>query len=781
MFRSNLKVIIRQIKNIYAFLNIAGLSIALTVFILIFFWVKDEISYDRFHTDQMDIYRVLCHLPGENGESVATSTSVAPLAEYLKNNFGEVKEACKLRLAEYFLKYGDTGFYKKGIVADPAFFSMFNFPLKQGDLKSFTEGVDKIIISQQVADIYFHNDNALNKTFVIGGRDVLVVGVLENIPTNSHLQFDFVIPINFIKELGLDPLDSWGYYSIFTYIKINGSDPNAFTAKIKDVIKKNDAESPTTLSLQPLAAIHLHSANINGDMEGHGNILYVHIFSSIAIFILLMASINYSNLATARSMKRGKETGVRKMMGSNRTQLTLYFFSESILYCSLALLVALLCSWLVLPSVNELTGKTLAFDIWSLDTIGPILVFMVLCAILGGAYPAFMLASQSPVVAFKGMAKAGPRAILLRRSLVVLQFTVSIGVLVGMLVIQRQLDFIQSKELGYDKENIITFTMIRKVRANYSTIKSELLALPGVNSVTAANQNMSLNDAWTDELVWEGKNPGDKRQFSVFVVDHDFLKTYSIQVATGRDFSNQTASDSTAIILNEEAVKQMGIKDPINLPVKFHGVNHTVIGVVKDFHFKSIHKKIEPLIIHIDPSMLFQITIKFNKGDFADQVRAAEAVFKKFTPDRPFDYTVLTDDIENRYKTENRVGKVFTYFAALAIFVSGLGLLGIILFVTEQRAKELAVRKVLGAPVLNLMWMLTREYLIMACIGFCLVAPFMYYAMDKWLAGFAYRSEVSFSSFLLAALTMISLAWLTVALRSFQAATNNPVESLRSE
>jgi ABC-type antimicrobial peptide transport system permease subunit len=755
--------------------------VGLTAFILIFLWVKEEISYDNFHLDHAKTYRIISHQPTEEGKQSNLALTSPPLAEYLKNNFGEVTEACKLKNTEFFLKYGDGGFYKKGFAADSSFFNFFNFPLKKGSLNSFLEGTDKIIISQELAENYFGKEDPLDKVFLVAGRDVQVVGVMENVPTNSHLQFDYIMPIKFLEAIDALSLNYWEYPSVFTYIKTNETTPAALTEKIKNVVIKNAPTTNITLSLQPLDDIHLKSTHIDSDMEGRSNIMYVYIFSSVAIFILLIASINYSNLATARSVRRSKETGVRKVMGSNRAQLALYFFSESLVYCLVALLLALFFSWLLLPSVNELTGKKLVFQFFSIDMIFPLLFFTLLCALIGGAYPALLLSGQSPVIAFKGLAKAGVKAVLFRRSLIVVQFILSICLLVGTLVIQKQLNFIQSINLGYNKENIITFSMIRKIRSNFTTIKNELLALPAVASVTAVNQNISFNTYWTDELVWEGKKPDDKRSFFALAVDPDFLKTYSIALAAGRDFSGNLASDSSSVLLNEEAIRQMNLKDPVNKNLNLFGQNCTIIGVTKDFHFQSIHKKIEPLVIFTNPTSLYQISIKFRTEITPEQIKSAEAIFKKYTPDRPFDYTVLADDIQKKYQTEYRAGKIFTYFAMLAIFVSCLGLLGIILFVTEQRAKELAVRKVLGAPVYKLMWLLTREYLIMAIIGFCVAAPVMYYGTEKWLGNFAYHVEISFELFLLVALAIISFAWLTVAYRSFQAATHNPVESLRSE
>ncbi|MCX8489768.1 MAG: FtsX-like permease family protein, partial [Cyclobacteriaceae bacterium] len=506
-----------------------------------------------------------------------------------------------------------------------------------------------------------------------------------------------------------------------------------------------------------------------------------NLFSSIALFVLVIASINYSNLATARSIKRSKETGVRKVMGSTRTQLVFFFLLESAFYCLLALSLALLVSWLLLPHFNELVDKQLVLDLFSRKIIIPLLFFTILCAVIGGAYPALILSSQNPAIVFRGMAKAGNRTILMRRALVVIQFILSIGLLSGTFVIQRQLEYIETKNLGYEKEKIISFTLIRKIRQNYIAIKNELLALPAVKSVTANNQSISFNDSWTDSFSWEGKSPDDNRIFHQLIVDVDFLKTFNITLAAGREFSADLVSDSSSLLINEETATQMGLVDPVNKVVKLQDKDYTIVGIVKNFHFKSIHKKIEPLLLYTDPASFYQISIKLNNGNVPEQLKAIEAVFKKFTPDRPFDYTFLEDDIQKTYTTENRIGKIFVYFTSLAIFISCLGLLGIILFVTEQRAKELAIRKVLGSPVYKLILLLSVEYIVMTIVGFVIAAPLMYYAMGKWLNNFAYRAEISISLFLIAGGVTVLITWLTVAYRSYQAATDNPVKSLRSE
>lgn len=781
MIRSNLRLILRQLRNIYSYLNLLGLALGFVVFILIFFWVNDELSFDVFHAQHKNIFRVINTQTGEEGKETKMATTCAPLAEYLKANFPEVHAACRARQTQFFLKYGEGGFYKFGMVADPSFFEVFSFPLTKGKLDDFKEGVDKIVISERLAKIFFGNEDALGKTFIIANRDVVVVGVMKDVPTNSHLQFDYVLPIRFLEAIQMFKLEDWNFFFLQTYLRVEKNAGADLSRKIVDLVKKNSNDRNTTLSLQTVADIHLKSGEISSDWQGKGNIMYVYLFSAIALVVLLIAAINYSNLATARAIRRSKEVGVRKVLGSNRVQLATYYFFESLLYAIVAFVLALGASWLLLPYFNALVDKQITFDILQLSIIGPLLLAIMLCAFFGGIYPALFLSAQNPTLVLKGAVVGGKRTVSLRRALVIGQFVVSAALLIGMLAVQQQMQFIQDKDLGFDKKDVIEFTMIRKVRSNYGIIKNELLAIPGIKGVTASSESISINESWTDEFDWAGKNPNIKPIFYQMAVDHDFVKFNQIQVVAGRDFSPDVVSDSTAVMINEEAFRQMGIEDAINQTVKLHGVNYTIVGVAKNFHFTSIHKKIEPLIFFIDPTSLFQIAIKLSPTGREEQIKAAEKVFKKFTPDRPFDYVFLEEQIAKNYKTEKRVEKVFEYFAGLAVFISCLGLLGIVLFVSEQRAKEIAVRKVLGASVFRLVELLTREYLIMAIVGFLIAAPLVYVGLGSWLDTFAYKMDIGIQLFLMGGGLTVCLAWVTVAYRAFRAASDNPIKNLRTE
>jgi len=775
------KIVLRQLRSVYSFINLTGLIVGFTVFILIYLWVQHELSFDRFHHEHSTIFRVVENQTNENGLNYPVAITPAPLAPYLKNTFPEVKEVCRLNNLNLVLRLNEQAFYQAGIVADPSFFQIFSFPVRFGETKSFESGVDKIVITEKLANVYFGEANPVGKVLQMLDRDMLIVAVVKNIPANSHLQFDFAIPFEFLKANGYDDLTNWKNNQYHTYIKVEPQTNVAFEEKIRDAIVKNEPVVETEIALQPLADIHLRSNFLNNDIQGHGNMQYVYICSALAIFILIVASINYANLATARSIKRAKEVGIRKVIGANRFQLVMHFFSESFLYCALAFAAAVLLSWLFLPQVSELSGKALEFKIFSPQILFPLLASVLFCALLGGIYPALLLSSLNPAAVLKGHLKAGGSTIIFRRILVTAQFVITISFLSGTFVVQNQLNFIRTRELGFNKENILTFSTTRKVRSQYQSFKNELVSLAGVKGVTTTSTKLSLSDESTDNVHWEGKNPDVDLIFHILKVDFDFVKTLSIQLASGRDFSDQIASDSMAVLLNEESIRQMGLTDPVNKQFKIGDREGTIIGIVKDFNFKSAHKKIEPIVIYIDPESFYETAVLLDKGNLNQQVRSVEAVFKKFTPGSPFEYSFLDEDINSSYQVEERTGKIFNYLAGLSIFISCLGLLGIVMFVTEQRAKEVAVRKVLGASVLQLMFMLTIEFIILIVIAFAIATPITWYITSFWLKDFAYHVTPSLFVFALAGLISLIIAWLTIGYKSFQVSRISPVNSLRSD
>ncbi|MBX2895396.1 MAG: ABC transporter permease [Cyclobacteriaceae bacterium] len=770
-------------RSIYSIINLSGLIVGLCAFILIFLWVQDEWRYDRFHKGSSHIYRVYENQFNDNHEIYPVAVTPAPLAPYLKNTFAEVETACRTGNAEFNVRRDETAFVQKGILADPEFFKVFTFPLVKGEQKTFASVIDAVMISERLADVYFKNEEPIGKTLSILGKELLVAAVFANVPGNSHLQFDFVIPMEFVRAGGYDDLQKWNYNNYYTYIKLlPDADATAFAAKIKSTIQEHNAEADAELAMQPLQHIHLHSNHLNNDGAGRGNIQYVYIFSAVGIFILIIASINYANLATARSFKRAKEAGVRKVIGANRFQLMLHFFSESLLYCLMAFLVAVALSWLLLPRFNEISGKTIAFDFFTPAIYGPLLLSVFFCSLLGGAYPALLLSALNPAVVLKGYLKGSRGTITFRRILVVLQFVLAISFLVGTLVVKDQLAYIRARHLGFEKENIITFTANRNLRQQFTAFKNELLSLPGVLHVTATSSRLSNITESSDMVQWDGKSPDVSVLFHILPVEPDFVKTFSMEIMNGRDFSPEIISDSGAMLINEEAVRQMGWDDPLGKTITIGSrKRNPVIGVVKNFNFKSAHKKIEPMLIFLDANEYYRIAVKLGAGNLVEHTEAIRAIFKRMNPGAPFEYTFLDEEIDQSYRNEERTSQVFGYLSGLSIFISCLGLLGMVMFVTEQRAREVAVRKVMGASTPHLTWLLTREFIFLVLAAFFLATPVMYYLVNLWLDNFAYRVEAGVLVFVLAGLISLGIAALTVGFRSFKVALSNPVNSLRSE
>ncbi len=780
MIKNNLLFAFRQFRNFYSQLNFIGLVIGFTVFVLILSWVNEEVSYDHFHPGYQSIYRVLDNMPKEDGGIQISARTPAPLAAKIKSQIEGIDRSCYLRQTEFFIKHEETGFYKFGVVASPEFFRMFHFPVVKGSIEGFEKETDKIIITESLAKVFFGDRDPIGKIFTVAYRDIEVIAVIKDVPTNSHMQFDYVIPTTFLKAAGIADLDSWKSYIYHTYIQSN-KNAGEIEAKIQDIINKDDPEANSKLSIQKLENVHLYSQNIDGNLKGQGNVMYVKLFTWISIFILIIVCINYSNLATAKSIKRAKEIGVRKVIGAQRGQLASYFFLESFLFVVCAFGLALALSWLLFPYFNKLAETNLTFSFTHSQLWIYLLSAILASTFLSSVFPAWIVSSQNPIVVLKGFAKVSSKTILLRRTLLVIQFVLSIALLLGTLIVQQHLKYIQTKDLGYKKDRVISFTAIRKIRAEFPSLKKELLALPEVESVSANSANISFADNWNSAIDWNGKNKDLDIPFYQLMVDPDFIKTYSIQLTQGRSFSSDNISDSSAVILNEEALKQIGFKDPIDQIIKIDDQPFHIVGIAKNFHFKSMHHKIEPMLLYINPAAFFLVSVKLAPGNTPEQIKQIETIYKKYAQDRPFDYTFLEDDLNKLYVTEARTEKIFTSFSILAFFISAMGLVGIVLFSSEQRSKELAIRKVIGASVSQLMNLLSLEYILIALIGFGIAAPLMYIYMNRWLQDFAYHDAISPFIFVVAGLISVVFPWVIVSFQTFHAARQNPVKNLKND
>lgn len=760
----------------YSFINIAGLAIGLTAFILIFLWVRTELSYDRFNAKADHIYRVVENQYYANNELFPVAVTPGTLGPHLKENFPDIVNATRMIPMTFLFRCNDLSFNESGLMVDPAFLEMFSYTFSKGDAKTALSKVENLVITESLAKKYFGDEDPIGKVFRFQNNDFVVTAVLHDVPETSHLKFGYLFSYEAYKKFGWTFPDVWNSNNSYTYVLLreNANDKDV-TAKISDVLTKHDVTYKVDIFLQPLTSIHLHS-KFTADIGGHGDIQYVYIFSLAGIFILVIACINFMNLSTARSAKRSKEVGMRKAIGAQRIQLIRQFLAESTLLSFLALGIALVMVEVLLPAFNTISGKQIEFHPLSNNMLITLVAVTLITGFIAGSYPALFLSGFKTVNVLKGAMKTGTGAARFRKILVVAQFSISILLITGTLVVYNQLEFIRNKKLGFEKKNIISFRA-SAVRGKFKDFKNELVNSKSVSAATISSNNLTYVGSSGADFDWEGKQPGQEVLLHTLAVDPDFMETFQIEMAEGRDFSNEIASDSSAVLLNEEAVRQIGLEDPLN---KRWGQSGKIIGIVKDFHFKSVHEKIEPIVIYNDIGF-GNVYVKIKDANFQQRLADIESIYKKFAPDTPFEYTFLDDDFDLLYRTEQRTGELFNYFAFIAIFISCLGLFGLVMFTTEQRTKEIGVRKVLGASISSVVSLISIDFIKLILIANIIAIPASWYMMNKWLEGFAYHVDLHWLTFAVAAASSIVIAWMTMAYQSIRAAATNPVKALRTE
>jgi len=793
MLRNYFKITVRIIKKskVYSFINISGLAVGMACCILIFLWVKDELSFDRFHENADVIYRVTDRYPDSSAGYRSSAVSAWPLAEALKNDFPEIVESARLRILTHrLISYKDKKFYENDFVAvDPSFLKMFSFPLVKGDITTALTEPNTILISEETAPRYFGTEDPIGKVLNYNNNtDFKVIGVLKDVPQNSHIRFDFLVPFeSTLRALGWT--DSWWSDNYTTYVQLaENASFQHISDKVYDYKKKIYSESRTKLILQPLTDIHLRS-NYSIDLYGstENKSIYVYAFSLIALFVLLIACINFMNLSTARSEKRSKEVGLRKVVGATRHHIIAQFYGESLFMTVISFVAAVFLVYLLLPAFNNLSGKMLALDsmkepVFLLGLFG----IMLLTGLVSGSYPALVQSSFKPVDSIKGIgltfsSKSGKS--LFRHSLVVVQFTLSIMLIVGTLIVYKQIHYMLNKELGYEKESMICFRKRANVRNQYDAFKSELLRDPNITGVTASSDIPTYTVHSTGAFSWEGKDPETRLSIHQFSVDYDYIKTFNMNIIAGRDFSREfPVDDSTqSFIVNEMAVQAMGLKDPVGTMFQLYKHRGQIVGVVEDFHFKSLQKEIEPLVLRIDPGWDSYVFVKFRSEQTKEAIASIQRVYNTFNPDFPLEYTFLDEAVEQLYDSEQKTKTIFNYFTFIAIFISCLGLYGLAAHMAQQKTKEIGIRKVLGAPIINIVTNLSKEFILLVCMANAIAWPVAYYFMNKWLKNFAYRTSMGLWIFFLSALAALVIALLTVSYQSIKAATANPVDSLRYE
>ncbi len=767
----------------FSLINISGLALGMTCSLLIMLWLKDEIRRDKFHENDKRLYRVM-----ENqfysGDISTFESTPGILAENIVKDVPEIEMASQFLWEEQPLfTVGNTFDKEKGRYAQKDFLKMFSYKLLKGNPATALDRPDAIVLSKKLAAKYFKDENPLGKLIKIDNKDnVIVTGVLDELPESSSLKFDFLMSFE-VWQSKNDWAKEWGNNGPRCYVLLSkNASIDKVNAKIKNYIKTKEKESNVQLFLQNFGESYLYSNWENGKQAG-GRIEYVKIFSIVAVIIMIIACINFMNLATARSLKRAREIGVRKVVGAGKRQLIGQFIGESLLVSFLAMCFSLLVVVLLLPSFNTLTEKNLFVNFGDSSFLLLILGLVLVTGIVSGSYPALFMSSLKPIVVLKGLLKFKPGATYFRKGLVVFQFALSIVLILGMIVIYRQIDYIHNKNLGFGKEDLLYMPLEGDLQKTFLTFKEELLKQPGIKSISSAQNTPLEVGSSTAGVRWPGKDTTKLILFSANPVTVDYVKTMGIQLVAGRDFSREYSLDTNNYLLNEAALKKIGYKDPIGKELTMWGDKGTIIGVMKDFHHNSLHVPIDPLIIRLFKKEPYwgNILIRTEKGKTKEAIASMEKVFRQFNPGFPFKYFFTDDEMFKNYKAEQTVSKLSRYFAFLAIFISCLGLFGLITFTAEQRVKEIGIRKVLGASVSGIVRLLSRDFLKLVSIAALIAFPVAWWAMNKWLDDFAYRIHIGWWVFVVAGIAALLIALLTVSFQAIKAAVANPVKSLRTE
>jgi len=787
MLKNYLKIALRNLFRNKAFsaINIAGLAIGMASAILILLWIQNEISYDQFHEKKDRIYEAWnrAHF---SGKLQCWNTTPKVLARTLERDIPEVEQATRVNWSRNFLfSVGEKRLTVQGNMVDSNFLQMFSFPLLKGNSKLALMDMHSIVLTEKLAQKIFGNEDPMGKVIKIDNKDnFTVTGIARDLPNNTRFNFEYLLPWSYARYRGEDD-ENWGNNSTRTYVLVK---PNVSFASADNKIRKLKArydknEDPTwEMFLYPISKWRLYSRFKDGSEDG-GRIEFVRMFGIIAVFILLIACINFMNLSTARSEKRAKEVGIRKVVGAQKGALIAQFIGESILLAFLAGIVAIGIVELSLPGFNKLTDKKLFIDFGNIYSWLIALGFIIFTGLVAGSYPAFFLSSFQPVRVLKGMFRSSKALITPRKVLVVLQFTFAIILIISTIIVKHQIDYARDREAGYDKRNLMYHMLTGDLDKNFNLVKNELLASGVATSIskTSAPLTQGWSDTWGFE--WKGKDPNDKTDFDRYSADENLVATAGFQLVKGRDFNlKQFPTDSTGVILNESAAKAMGFKDPIGQIVKDNDINWHVVGVIKDFILQSPYYPLKPMVIEGSKGWFNTMHIKLNpQNSTAQNLKKAEAIFKKYNPEYPFEYKFIDEEYATKFEDEKRTATLTALFAGLTIFISCLGLFGLAAYMAQNRIKEIGVRKVLGASVANITTLLSKDFLKLVIISLVIASPVAAFAMYKWLQDYPYRVNIEWWVFVIAGLAAVTIALLTVSFQAIKAATANPVKNLRTE
>jgi putative ABC transport system permease protein len=802
MIKNYFKIALRNLKKnkAFSFINIFGLAIGLTSFMLIAVFVLNELSYDKYPAQAKNMYRVILSVTG-NGDIAAYPMVDVAVGEGMKNAFPEIKATTRLASAQDFIKFNDKQFKEKQLAfADSNFLQLFSIPLVEGDITTALVQPNSMVISKAFAKKYFGNEEALGKSLSVGTGQVLykVTGVIDEVPENSHFHFDAFLSLSSWHLTR----QTWSNLGFYTYLLLNkNTDPKQLEKKFPQLVAEHVvpeiqhdmgvslAEAQKSIntfvfSLQPLTDIHLYS-HTKYELEPNGDIQYVYIFSALALFILLLACVNFTNLSTARAVKRAREVGIRKVLGSLKKQLIIQFLTESVVLTFLSMIIAFGLLSLLLPYFNQLADRQIPFSIFvSYQSILAMISLIIITGIVAGIYPSFFLSSFNTIKVLKGSSSNGSQKNLLRSSLVVFQFFVSIALIIATIVVYQQLYFMQNKKLGYDKKQVLFLPDARLLGKDQPAFKQQLSQNKNVVATSISRSVPGLPFMDGTEIYPKNDNGNGKEiHANIYHVDEDYLKTLGIKMISGRNFSKDFPTDSSAVVINQAMVRELGWSrtNPVGKMIVRSGQQQLkVIGVMADFNYASAKQEIAPLMMVLGNNY-GGLVVKINTSDVKGFLSDLKKQWDSYNPEGALDYTFLDDNFAKLYASEIRTQKIFSAFALIAIIIAGLGLFGLSAFVIEQRTKEIGIRKVLGASVQNVLLLVSKDFLLLVGIAFLISVPVTWWAMHNWLQDFAYRINIKWWVFILAGLVAILISIVTISFQAVKAAITNPVKSLRSE
>lgn len=794
MIKNYIKIAFRNLwrHKGFSIINIIGLAIGMTAAFLIFMYVKFELSYDNFNEKSDRIYRVVSDIKTPT-ETLNWSSSIAPIGPALQQDYPEIKANTRIFGAGFLIQRGDSKFQaNNALFAEPSLFKMFSFPVIKGDVDKAFSLPNTVILTEKAAKKYFGNENPIGQSLILDGKNpASVVAVIKDVPSNSHFKFDMLVSIATIAKQSKDRLNQWGNFGNFTYILLpKGYDANKLQSRMKAFVNRHytaaDKKQGMDYSffLEPLKDVYMVSKR--GAPES-GNLYNVRIFSIIAVFILLIACINFINLTTARATERAKEVGIRKVIGAMKQQLTIQFLSESVIICLISFLFSALFSFLLLSLFNQLAGKVISDSIFHNGYLFQLFLIACVIGLCAGLYPALVLSNFKPVTILKGRFSKSTKGILLRKGLVVTQFTISIVLIIGTIVVYNQLSFMRNQSLGFQKNQMLTidFSGDSAIQSRQDIIKNELKKIPNVLGATASGAIPGFGNSVAYSEIQNQAGAMQQMNMNMYDVDYDFISQFEMKLAAGRIFSKAFGTDTTqAIIINEATAKSLGYRNPTDAVGRNYsqwGRTGKIIGVLKDFHFQSLQETVKPLNMRINLRGTGAFTLKIEAKNVPATISAIQSRWKVLAPERPFNYVFVDETFNKQYAAEVTFGNLFVNFAVLAIFISCLGLLGLASYSTIQRTREIGIRKVLGASVSGIVNMLSQEFLILVLISSLIAFPIAWFTMHSWLQDFAYRISISWWIFVFAGVLALVIAFTTVSFQAIKAALTNPVKSLRSE